>query len=180
MAHGNPRSLGDLGPVLLWYALAGSVLAYPLVPHLVSLGPVGGVPALLAPLLAAASLGEMALQRWLLGRLADGRLFRALADPGSALFRSPQVGPLDGLGAVERGARALRAARSTTLLIVWALAESIAIYGLALTLVTADPRYGYGFAAVAFANLLLYYPRARDLEEQLGRWRRYAALRGLG
>jgi len=52
----------------------------------------------------------------------------------------------------------------TTVIIAFALRESIAIFGLVLSLLGGDPRWALGFGAVALLSMLLGWPRRSAME----------------
>ena len=62
--------------------------------------------------------------------------------------------------------------------ILWAIGESAAIYGLVLTFTSGDMRYVAGFAVYSLANLLFFRPQKSAFEEQARRLRRYLGTGG--
>ena len=59
--------------------------------------------------------------------------------------------------------RAATAKLFSASIVTWALCESIAIYGLVLSFMTAEPKYFLGFAAASLVNFLIYRPRKEQL-----------------
>jgi hypothetical protein len=63
-------------------------------------------------------------------------------------------------------------------IILWALGESPAIYGLVLTFLSGNPGYTAGFASYSILNMFFYRPRRQVFEDQLTRLRRYVETKG--
>jgi len=170
---------------IIWGAMIVTVLVYGLVAHLVRMpGPIP-VVGTIAGVLSTVSLAVLVVQYWVWSRLADDVLFpRTLGKLRQAGGQGrASAGASAGLGQADlvgQGADSIRAVRVTTCIIVWALSEAIAVFGLVLSLIGADPRWFYPIGAVALADLLWLFPRWQVEEEQVRRWGRYAAMRGLG
>jgi hypothetical protein len=59
--------------------------------------------------------------------------------------------------------RAATAKLFSASVVTWALCESIAIYGLILAFMSAQPKYFLGFAAASIVNLLIYRPSREQI-----------------
>jgi hypothetical protein len=173
-----PRVPTHLVSVIIWSAMCGSMAIYLAVAHFVRLEFAHAPVRLIAQILAAVALGEIGLQFWLRSRLADEILFPKILDESSFLFRSPQTSGLKRLSCADRGEQVIPAVRNSYNVILWALAGSIALYGLVLTLLSNDLRYVYGFSAVAFADMLVHFPKRAVVEDQVARWRRWFSMWG--
>jgi hypothetical protein len=103
--------------------------------------------SLLFPVLAVVGAADLALA-WLLPRLMGGQ--RRLRATMSAA--DPQA-PLESPARSSHGVNPLRAGLEAVFalhVVRIALIESVAVYGLILSILTGDPRYCIGFILVAF------------------------------
>jgi hypothetical protein len=141
------------------YMLLGTFLASNSNPDNEASGLVNSVP--LHMIFVALSLAEIALlfflPQFLLGEV---RLKAALAKGPTR-----EILARAGLGEPTPRLRALLVLLnqySTSMIVIWAIAESIAIYGLILTIITSSTTWIYPFPAVAIAVLALRRPRVPD------------------
>jgi hypothetical protein len=144
---------GMVGIWIIWAALAISALIYVLLAHLLAKSWTAPQPDFLSTLRNAfyvVSTAEIFIihfsRKWMLATRSDSGAFK------SALVTKHH--PTPGLG------------KYTTVSIVsWAIADSIAIYGLLLFLLGGSFQDLYLFVAVALAVIIFYRPKMSELEE---------------
>lgn len=128
---------------ILAAAMATAVPVYVVVAWLVT-------QAMTAPLLSGAALRTVA---WALGAVGAAELLFA-----SLMFR------LRVAAARRRDTpRERLSGYRNAVVISFALRESVAIFGLALSLASGDPTWAAAFAAVALAAMLVGWPRRSDM-----------------
>ncbi len=123
--------------------------------------------------LLALSVAIFGLQLFIRRGLRDQNLFTRVMTPDGWGFSPEQVKKLNRASAEERGIWLILKVHRSMGIIIWLLAESIAFYGLILTILSGDARYTYLFALLAFADLLYFYPRKSTYDEQVSRWRSF-------
>ena len=105
--------------------------------------------------------------------LRDEKLFPRILDLGSWGLKPEVAEQLKGLKVPERGAQLILQAHVIFGIVIWVMAEAIAVFGLVLSLVNGDPRLMGAFGTVALAQLLWFRPKERAFKEQIKRWERY-------
>lgn len=108
--------------------------------------------------------------------LSDERLFPRILDLGSWGLKPEVAEQLKELQVPERGVQLILQAHVIFGVVIWAMAEAVAVFGLFLTLVTGDTRLMAIFGAGALVMLVRFRPKPRAFEEQLKRWRRYVEM----
>lgn len=150
---------------LVWAALAAAVLVYVALALWLTLTrpPMirSDVAATLTPFLYTLALAAAVLAQWWRRFLAPERL---LATPGRAL---PPPAGLAAEGESERRALVALAALQTQWIIIWALAEGIALGGFVTSLVTGNARHAFALAVVALVLLGANAPTRARLERVL-------------
>ncbi len=130
--------------MILAAAMATTVPVYVVVAWLVT-------PAVAAPL---ASGGTLRTLTWILGAVAAVELVFA-----AVMFRARVAAAGRSRTAGER-----LAGYRNAVVIAFALRESVAIFGLALSLIGGDATWSAVFAAAALAAMLIGWPRRSDME----------------
>ena len=156
MLEENERESLRKGMVIIWIiwaALAISALIYVLLAHLLAKNWTAPQPDFLSILrnaLYVVSIAEILIihffRKRMLATRSDSRAFK------SALVT--KLHPTPGLGKYM-----------TVSIVSWALADSIAIYGLLLFLLGGSFNDLYLFVAVALAVMIYYRPKMSELEE---------------
>lgn len=82
----------------------------------------------------------------------------------TAIFAAAAASTLVASALVSRALVRQGAPYVTYCVLRWALAESVAVFGLVLTFMGASPRVGHAFFAVSALAILLQPPGGRDLE----------------
>lgn len=96
--------------------------------------------------------------------LGESRLAQAISRGASSVSLPETAGsPAD---ARNRALLALLAAYGNAMIVLWAVAESIAVYGLILTIVLRATTWLHPFAAVGFVLLALRPPRPERFVEE--------------
>lgn len=164
---------------IIWLALAVTIVAYGALGYI--MGPQIGLGSDLVgtmfPILVLVAAVEVGVQLWFRRLTSDEKLFPATLDRDRAA-RNPQLRAVADMPLEARGPAVMAALHMTFGIIMWALAESIAIYGLVLTLLSGDTRYVLGFALFALADMMWLFPRRAEFDAQVERWRRWALSRG--
>jgi hypothetical protein len=75
----------------------------------------------------------------------------------------------------ERGVQLILQAHVIFGIVIWAMAEAVAVFGLVLTFISGDLRPMAIFGTVALVQLVWFRPKGAAFEEQIKRWRRYVA-----
>jgi F0F1-type ATP synthase membrane subunit c/vacuolar-type H+-ATPase subunit K len=149
----DPLRARMVTPQVLWFALNLSIVIYGFVAwNIATHAPEPGVDpgAMLIPLavVAVATMGIVPVVRRVMS--PPRRAAASIDDVPSAPADDPRVG-----AAVQKW--------FSMQIVSWALCESIAIYGLILTILSHDLRYFFPFAAGAIVNLILYRPSRDEL-----------------
>ena len=156
---------------IIWLSMVVSVVIYFFVARYVLADPgfgpqvPVGVIAITFVILSAALLMAQLLLRTL---LSDDKLFPRFREEKTTGSPETFIGG-------DAGARFLLQNHMTFSLILWALGEAPAIFGLVLTFLSSDMRYLTGFGLYSIVNLFFFRPRRGQYEEQLVRLRRYLA-----
>jgi hypothetical protein len=161
---------------MIWGAMVFSVGVYAAVAWMVrGRVPGAGVAEPLTYALAAISAGLFLAQFKLRQNLTDEKLFPRILDLGSWGLRPDVADQLKELQVPERGVQLILQAHVIFGIVIWAMAEAVAVFGLVLSILTGELRLMGVFGAVALAQLIWSRPRDRAFREQLKRWERYVA-----
>lgn len=159
---------------IIWGAIIFSVGVYAAIAWMVRTRTLeGDASGAMTMALGAVSVGLFIAQVKLGQNLTDEKLFPRILDLGSWGLRPEVAEQLKELQVPERGVQLILQAHVIFGIVIWAMAEAVAVFGLLLSIVTGDPRLMGIFGSVALAQLLWFRPRKRAFEEQLGRWHRY-------
>lgn len=158
---------------MIWGAMVFSVGVYAFIAWMVQTDPGHASSASLTMALAAVSAGLFFVQVKLRQNLEDEKLFPRILDLGSWGLRPEVAEQLKTLQMPERGVQMIWQAHVIFSIVIWAMAEAVAVFGLVLSLVTGDRRLMVIFGFLALAQLLWFRPRDRVFGEQLKRWGRY-------
>lgn len=161
---------------IIWGAMVFSVGVYAAIAWMVRtriLVENGGGTLVVA--LGAVSVGLFLAQVKLSQNLADTKLFPRILDLGSWGLRPDAAEKLKELQVPERGVQLILQAHIIFGIVIWAMAEAVAVFGLFLSLATGDPRLMGAFGVVALAQLIWFRPKGEVFKEQLVRWERYVA-----
>ena len=167
---------------IIWGAMVFSVGVYAVIAWMlrtraVGLGPGGGdIGGGLTMALGAVSVGLLLAQIKLRQNLMDEKLFPRILDLGSWGLRPDVAEQFKELQVPERGIQLILQAHVIFGVVIWAMAEAVAVFGLVLSFVTGDPRLMGIFGSVALAQLIWFRPRERAFKEQLKRWERYVEM----
>ena len=160
---------------IIWGAMVLSVGVYAAIAWMMrtrAMGSGGGGEAITVSL-GAVSIGLFLAQFKLHQNLTDEKLFPRILDLGSWGLRPEMAERLQELQVPERGVQLILQAHLIFGVVIWAMAEAVAAFGLVLSMITGDPRLMGIFGSVALAQLLWFRPRPRAFGEQLKRWERY-------
>jgi len=162
---------------IIWGAMVLSVGVYAAIAWLVRTRAVGlDAGGAVTMSLGAVSLGLLVAQVKLRQNLTDEKLFPRILDLGSWGLRPEMAEQLKELQVPERGVQLILQAHVIFGIIIWAMAEAVAVFGLFLSLATGDPRLMGIFGVVALAQLLWFRPKERAFREQIKRWERYVEM----
>ncbi len=167
---------------IIWGAMVFSVGVYAAIAWMVrtraaELGAGGGdVGGAMTMALVAVSIGLFVAQVKLRQNLTDGKLFPRILDLGSWGLRPDVAEQLKELQVPERGVQLILQAHVIFGIVIWAMAEAVAVFGLILSIVTGDPRLMGVFGSVALLQLIWFRPKERAFKEQLVRWERYVEM----
>jgi hypothetical protein len=167
---------------IIWGAMVFSVGVYAAIAWMVrtravGLDPGGGdIGGGLTMALGAVSVGLLLAQIKLRQNLMDKKLFPRILDLGSWGLRPDVAEQFKELQVPERGIQLILQAHVIFGVVIWAMAEAVAVFGLVLSLVTGDPRLMGIFGSVALVQLIWFRPRERAFKEQLRRWGRYVEM----
>jgi hypothetical protein len=104
--------------------------------------------------------------------LADDKLFPRLLDLGSWSLPEEKKKELKELRVPDRGVTLILTAHFIFNLIVWSLADGIAVLGRVVGAFTGDQSQVDTLFVVAAVSMLYFRPRSDALAEQVKRWRR--------
>ncbi len=162
---------------IIWGAMVFSVGVYTAIAWMVRTktleGDVGGTMTMA---LVAVSVGLFVAQVKLRQNLTDGKLFPRILDLGSWGLRPDVAEQLKELQVPERGVQLILQAHVIFGIVIWAMAEAVAVFGLILSIVTGDPRLMGVFGSVALLQLIWFRPKERAFGEQIRRWHRYVEM----
>ena len=162
---------------IIWGAMIFSVGVYAAIAWMVRTRPVAGdVGGTLTMALGAVSIGLFIAQVKLRQNLTDEKLFPRILDLGSWGLRPDAAEQLKELQVPERGVQLILQAHVIFGIIIWAMAEAVAVFGLVLTFISGDPRLMGVFGSVALIQLMWFRPRGAAFKEQLVRWHRYVEM----
>ena len=158
---------------MIWGAMIFSVGIYAAIALVVQMDPgnVSSVPLVAA--LAAISGGLFFTQVKLHQNLDDENLFPRILDLGSWGLKPEVAEQLKTLQMPERGVQLILQAHVVFSIVIWAMAEAVAVFGLVLSLITGERHLMGIFGSVALIQLLWFRPRDRAFDEQLERWGKY-------
>ena len=162
---------------IIWGAMVFSVAVYAAIAWMVRTRAVGldaGGPVTMA--LGAVSIGLLFAQVKLRQNLSDERLFPRILDLGSWGLSPDAAEQLKELQVPERGVQLILQAHVIFSVVIWAMAEAVAVFGLFLSLATGDPRLMAVFGLVALLQLIWFRPKEKAFGEQLKRWHRYVEM----
>ena len=162
---------------IIWGGMIFSVAVYAAIAWMVRTRAVGldaGGPVTMA--LGAVSIGLFFAQVKLRQNLSDERLFPRILDLGSWGLSPDAAEQLKELQVPERGVQLILQAHVIFSIVIWAMAEMVAVFGLFLSLATGDPRLMAVFGLVALLQLIWFRPREVAFKEQLVRWHRYVEM----
>ena len=161
---------------IIWGAMVFSVGVYVAIAWLVEMGTAasdtGGTVVLS---LGAVSIALFIAQIKINQNLKDEKLFPRILDLGSWGLKPEMAEQLQQLQVPERGVQLILQAHVVFGIIIWAMAEAVAVFGLVLSLLTGDPRLMNIFGLVSLAQLIWFRPKAAAFKEQIRRWERYVA-----
>jgi hypothetical protein len=165
---------------LIWGAMIFSVGVYAAIAWMVRTrgagpGP-GGAGGAIVIALGAVSAGLFIAQIKLGQNLDDEKLFPRILDLGSWGLRPEAAEQLKELKVPERGVQLILQAHVIFGIVIWAMAEAVAVFGLFLSLVNGDPRLMGAFGAASLAQLLWFRPKEKAFVEQIKRWERYVEM----
>lgn len=156
-----------------WAAMALAMGIVYIVPLDLSID-AGGAAGYVFPV-ALALTALVVLVQLLLGRnLTDDKLFPRLLDLDSWSLPEERKAALKGLRVPDRGTSLIVMAHFFHSLIIWALADAVAILGRVVGVLTADRGKVDALFVVAALSLLYFVPRAGTLTGQARRWRQRA------
>jgi hypothetical protein len=159
---------------IIWGAMIFSVAVYAAVVWMVRTRAVGmGVGGSVTMALGAVSIGLFIAQIKLRQNLSDEKLFPRILDLGSWGLSPEAAEQLKELQVPERGVQLILQAHVIFSIVIWAMAEAVAVFGLFLSLATGDPSLMGIFGTAAVAQLFWFRPKERAFGEQLVRWHRY-------
>ena len=162
---------------IIWGAMIFSVGVYAAIAWMVRTRPVAGdVGGTLTMALGAVSIGLFIAQVKLRQNLTDEKLFPRILDLGSWGLRPDAAEQLKELQVPERGVQLILQAHVIFGIIIWAMAEAVAVFGLVLTFISGDPRLMGVFGSVVLIQLMWFRPRGAAFREQLVRWHRYVEM----
>ena len=168
-----PHERGLKAVKIVWGAMVLSVGVYAAIAWMVAERASGDDPGRLAVALGAVSAGLFITQIKIYQNLKDEKLFPRILDLGSWALKPEAAEQLQELQVPERGIQLILQAYVIFGIVIWALAEAVAVFGLVLSLISGDPRYMGAFGAAALAQLIWFRPRERAFGEQIKRWLRY-------
>lgn len=159
---------------VVWGAMVFSVGVYAAIAWMVRTGPSGaGAGSSLTMALAAVTAALFLAQVRFRRNLSDEKLFPRILDLGSWGLRPEAAEKLKELQVPERGVQLILQAHVVFGIIIWSMAEAVAVFGLVLSLFTGDVRLMGAFGTAALAQLLWFRPREGAFREQIKRWHRY-------
>ena len=167
---GNPKAADFRTMQIIWAALVMSVLmyvgvAFKVVNSLNFSG--GGLMPVLFPALAGICVVILGVQTIFRKQMADEKLFPRVAGTIAS-------GSVNGSAGRDPLRQALLQNIMTLDIVLWALGEAPAIFGLVLTFLSGDMQYIAGFATYSILNMIYHRPRRLAFDEQLKRFRRHA------
>ena len=144
---------------LIWGAMVFSVGVYMAIAWMVQKRISASDPGVLTMALGAVSAGLFLAQIMLSKNLADEKLFPRILDLGSWGMRPEAAEKLKELHVPERGVQLILQAHVTIGIVIWAMAEAVAVFGLVLTFMAGDSRFMGIFGAVALVQLIWFRPK---------------------
>jgi len=141
---------------IVWSAMFASLFVYVVLVNVVEdqlhgVGNIGDSLSILVYALMGVSVITAGLIRWMLGII--------LAVP----FKTSKLG--ESLGTVTPASTSVEGRYATALIVVMALAESIAVYGLVLFIMGVTFEIFYLFVGASALLMLLYRPKMSELED---------------
>jgi hypothetical protein len=162
---------------IIWGAMVFSVGVYAAIAWMVETGlPADdrGGPIVLS--LGAVSIALFIAQIRINQNLKDEKLFPRILDLGSWGLKPELAEQLQELKVPERGVQLILQAHVIFGIIIWAMAEAVAVFGLVLSLLTGDPRLMNIFGLVSLAQMIWFRPNASAFKEQVRRWEMYVEM----
>lgn len=161
---------------IIWGAMVFSVGVYAAVAWMVKTGrPESEHGGAIVLSLGAVSLALFFAQIKINQNLKDDKLFPRILDLGSWGLKPEMAEQLQELKVPERGVQLILQAHVIFGIIIWAMAEMVAVFGLFLSLLTRDPRLMNIFGLMSLAQLIWFRPNTAAFREQVRRWERYVA-----
>ncbi|MEZ4873113.1 MAG: hypothetical protein R2827_12915 [Bdellovibrionales bacterium] len=153
---------------VIWFALLGAIFLYGIICHITLQGK--DILPLEKRLLFGVSV--MALTNFIVLILVDRKLF---SWDQLIVFAKKNISHQ---GNFEDSQWPLSLARQLLVrrILLWALSESIAIYGLTLAFVSANINYYFPFALVAMLSLIFYRPKEEEFNKLLNLSKRTSAM----
>lgn len=172
-----PQEKGIKVLQIIWGAMVLSVGVYAaiawMVPARTMRGEIGSTLTIaLGAMSAALFLAQVKLSQ----NLTDEKLFPRILDLGSWGLRPEVAEQLKELQVPERGVQLILQAHIIFGIVIWAMAEAVAVFGLVLFLITGERSHMGIFGAVALVMLIRFRPREGAFREQLKRWHRYVEM----
>lgn len=171
-----PHEKGFKALVLIWGAMVFSLAVYAAIAWRMPVrGPSMESSKNLVLVLGVVSAGLFLVQIRVHQNLRDEKLFPRILDLGSWGLRQETTRQLQELQVPERGVQLILQAHIVFGVVIWAMAEAVATFGLFLTLLDGHLRYMAAFGGVALAQFLWFRPKEEAFREQVKRWHRYVA-----
>jgi len=162
---------------IIWGAMIFSIGVYAAMAWMMRTRTFGGdVGGAMTMALGAVSVGLFFAQIKLRQNLTDEKLFPRILDLGSWGLRPDVAEQLKELQVPERGVQLILQAHVIFGVVIWAMAEAVAVFGLFLSLATGDLRLMGIFGMAALVQLFWFRPKGAAFEEQVTRWHRYVEM----
>jgi hypothetical protein len=159
---------------MIWGAMIFSVGVYAAIAWFVRTQvPAGDAGRAVTIALAAVTAALFLVQIRIHQNLTDEKLFPRILDLGSWGLKPEVAEQFKGLKVPERGVQLILQAHVIFGIVIWAMAEAVAVFGLVLSLINGDPRLMGAFGTVSLVQLLWFRPREKAFKEQIKRWLRY-------
>jgi hypothetical protein len=171
LLRGNDRTLK-----LVWFAMSAALLVYAGLPFFVPIDQEPSLPILVpAGMAAACTVGAIVYRR---SQFSDAALAKLLGRPVPSVeaivegvpegaMRKTLIENLEALSSEERRIYGAAAAMQTPYIVVWALNESIGIFGLVAAFMGHEKPVILLFIGVALALQLAAFPRIPEVVERL-------------
>jgi len=162
---------------IIWGAMVFTVGVYAAIAWMVRVrAPGADTGGALTYALGAISAALFIAQVKLRQNLTDEKLFPRVLDLGSWGLRPDAAEQLQELQVPERGVQLILQAHVIFGIVIWAMAEAVAVFGLVLSLISGDPRLMGIFGVVSLVQLIWFRPNVTAFKEQIKRWERYVEM----